>query len=167
MSDINRDFSNLRDGLDKVHPSRFIRERVISDEIGDAVYALAKIARHHGLEPDNCDGVHHVEATIWAWLTKSDPIFGATLIGVGQYGLSPDSTLAQPRKVDPTAEAPAAQTGLRDFATTAAYGSHLARNYRIRALTRGDAIQVAQSRFAKDVGLTRTEESLVKVEFDR
>lgn len=87
MNELNRRFSYFRDGLDIAdqQPHAFTAAKELRDAIGDAVDTLAALARRRGMKPNNCDGVHNVEATIYEWLTKGST-FGAAVEGLGEFG---------------------------------------------------------------------------------
>lgn len=91
MNDRNQRFAYFRHGVDAIESSpdkagQYQVEQEMRQMIGEAVDALAKFAREHGMNPCNCDGIHNVESTIYAWLTKGTTV-GAAVEGFGKYGL--------------------------------------------------------------------------------
>jgi hypothetical protein len=98
MNDKNQRLANFRNGIDALEsgaavpmPGRFYVEKDLRAKIGEAVDSLMKWSRLYGMTPCNCDGVHEVESTIYEWLTKGTTV-GATVEGIGRYGLRPEIT---------------------------------------------------------------------------
>lgn len=85
MDSINERFANFRAGCDDAPKGTFLAQRDLRDAIGSAVDSLMQKARELGLSPCNCDGAHHVEATIYAWMTEGS-LFGVQAEGYGEYG---------------------------------------------------------------------------------
>lgn len=99
-SDLDIRFQHFRDGCELAPDDRFINEKRMRFEIGEAVDKLRARGRTFGLTPCNSDGAHHVEAVIYAWLTKGTT-FGASAEGLSKYppGAEDAATLARIEKL--------------------------------------------------------------------
>lgn len=81
--ELNDRFRDFRHACDEAPAGTYEAEKELREAIGDAVDALYSAGRRiAGLNACCSDGAHHVEATIYAWLTK-DSSFGATAEGFG------------------------------------------------------------------------------------
>ena len=102
MNDLNARFSDFRNGVDAIESrpdlsGLFLTERELRAKIGEAVDSLSSWAKSQGAAPDNCDGVHNVEAVIYAWLTEKSPSYiGATVEGIGRYGFGKHGQFSRP-----------------------------------------------------------------------
>ena len=96
---INRRFANFRNGVDMVPAgsNKYARGCEIREIIGRHVDEMAKELTALGLDLDNCDGVHNVEATIYDWIMRAKNALAVagqcwSLEGLGKYG-DPRGTL--------------------------------------------------------------------------
>ena len=85
MDTLNKDFASFRYACEEAPEGVFEQAKEIREMIGNLADQFVEQARALGLDVCNCDGIHHVEATMFDQLRRKNPnseIEGA--IGLGR-----------------------------------------------------------------------------------
>jgi hypothetical protein len=95
-NDINTRYSNFRDCCDSAPDGTYEAAKELKCIIQEHMDALLADVREAfpTIRPDNCDGIHNVEATIYTWLADAEGSLGqfATAEGFGcSLGYGPET----------------------------------------------------------------------------
>ncbi len=73
MNALNKKLDQFKRCADEAPQGMYADARALNDVIGEACDGLMRELRALGLKADNCDLIHHVEATIYDYVKQSNP----------------------------------------------------------------------------------------------